>query len=107
MVALGEARPKLRYLALNKHKADHSWGSETCLFEHIRQPHKILRIGLTQDKYGDSNAVISTLMKHSADSLLELRFHNVDGLPIEHYPDKVKNTRVTCILCRYKATVLY
>ncbi|KAG0285678.1 hypothetical protein BGZ96_010115 [Linnemannia gamsii] len=90
MRALGESCPKLRYLVLNKHKADHSYGNEAYLFEHIRQPLKMLRIDLAMDRYGDSSIVLSTLMKHSADSLQELRLHNVDGLPIEFLEDMVE-----------------
>lgn len=90
MVALGESCPKLRYLVLNKHKAGHSYGDEAYLFQHIRQPLKMLRIDLAQDRYGDSSVVLSTLLKHSADSLQELRLHNVDGLQFELLDEMVE-----------------
>ncbi|KAF8945661.1 hypothetical protein BGZ47_002221 [Haplosporangium gracile] len=95
MEALGESCPKLQYLVLNKHKADHSWGSKAPLFKHIRQPLEMLRIDLTEDKYGDSSAVISTLLKYSAESLQELRLHNVDGLSTERsWPNWWKRARI-------------
>ncbi|KAG9066685.1 hypothetical protein KI688_012593 [Linnemannia hyalina] len=96
MEALGESCPKLRYLVLNKHKADHSWGSEATLFDHIHQPLKMLRIDLAQDRY-ESSIVISTLLKYSVDSLQELRLHNVDGLPdelLDKLVEKCQNLKV-------------
>ncbi|OAQ32860.1 hypothetical protein K457DRAFT_15935 [Linnemannia elongata AG-77] len=80
MEALDNSCPKLRYLVLNKHKAGHSWDDEAYLFDHIRQPLKMLRIDLAQDRH-ESSIVISTMLKYSVDFLQDLRFHNAGGLP--------------------------
>ncbi|KAK3834804.1 MAG: hypothetical protein JOS17DRAFT_737800 [Linnemannia elongata] len=96
MKTLGESCPKLRYLVLNKHKSDSSFGIEACFFGYICQPLKMLRIDLAHDKYERSIA-ISTLLKHSVDSLQELRLHNVDGLPeslLDELVEKCPNLEV-------------
>ncbi|KAF9340718.1 hypothetical protein BGZ91_000596, partial [Linnemannia elongata] len=79
MEALGNSCPKLTCLVLNKHKAGHSWDDEAYLFDHIRQPLKMLRIDLAQDRH-ESSIVISTMLKYSVDFLQDLRFHNADGV---------------------------
>lgn len=96
MKALGESCPKLRYLVLNKHKTDYSYGGEAYYFGYIRQPLKMLRIDLAHDRYEGSTA-ISTLLKYSVDSLRELRLHNVDGLPemlLDELVEKCPNLEV-------------
>ncbi|KAG0280366.1 hypothetical protein BGZ95_010376 [Linnemannia exigua] len=81
MKALGQSCPKLRYLVLNKNKIPYSYGSEAFLFHYIQQPLKMLRIDLALDKY--SMNVFSTILKHSANSIQEIRLHNIDGLEFD------------------------
>ncbi|KAF9151742.1 hypothetical protein BG015_006262 [Linnemannia schmuckeri] len=101
METLGKSCSKLTYLVLNKNKAGHSWGGEAPLFEYIRQPLKMLRIDLAEDKYGDSSVVISTLLEYSAESLQEVRLHNVDGLPTELLDELVERCpNLKCIYHR-------
>ncbi|KAK3844452.1 MAG: hypothetical protein J3R72DRAFT_438081 [Linnemannia gamsii] len=87
MIALGQSCPKLRYLVLNKNKIPYSYGQEATLFHYIQQPLKMLRIDLVMDKY--SKVVFSTLLKHSANSLQEIRLHNMDGFEYESYQELV------------------
>ncbi|KAF9923373.1 hypothetical protein FBU30_006555, partial [Linnemannia zychae] len=68
MIALGKSNPNLRYLVLNKNKANHSWGYEALYFKYIHQPLKMLRIDMAQDKDG-KNIVVDTLLEYSDQSI--------------------------------------